>query len=358
MFVLDSHCDTPSQIMRLRDISADNSYAHVDLPKIRRGRVDGVFFALYVPASMDEDPEAARAYAYKLLEGVHASLAGDSGATITTSVQQALDNQAQGLVSIFIGLENGAAIGNSLEELRNFYNAGVRYVTLCHSGNNQICDSCAPKEKRWNGLSPFGKEVVAEMNRLGMLIDVSHISDEAFYDVISLSTKPVVATHSCCRFLADHPRNLTDDMIKKIASAGGVIQVNFYPLFLDTEFRKILDDSGIMERGEAVEREFIADPADEQKRSAWHEVQDELNALKRPSFRKIVDHIDHIVQLVGIDYVGFGSDFDGIEVTPEGLEDISMFPLVMEEMRARGYSESDIEKVASGNFFRVMNACQ
>ena len=358
MFVLDSHCDTPSQILRLRDISIDNDYAQVDIPKLKRGGVDGVFFALYIPSSMDTDPDAARAYAYRMLDGVRNSLDNNPYAVITTSVQQALENQSKGLLSIFIGLENGAAIGDSLDELRRFYAAGVRYVTLCHTGNNQICDSCAQKSGRWNGLSSFGKEVIAEMNRLGMLIDVSHISDAAFYDVINLSTKPVVATHSCCRALADHPRNLTDDMIRKIAAGGGVVQVNFYPVFIDDRFRHILNDSGIMERGEMIESEFIADPANPLKRSAWNAVQDELNALERPSYKRIVDHIDHIVRLVGIDYVGLGSDFDGIEVTPDGMEDISRFSRVLDEMRARGYSESDIEKVASGNFFRVMLACQ
>lgn len=358
MFVLDSHCDTPSQILRLRDISVDNPYAHVDIPKIRRGGVDGIFFALYVPAAMDADPEAARAYAYRMLDSVKASLARNSEAVLTTSVRQAMKNKDQGRISVFIGLENGSAIGESLDELSRFYEAGVRYVTLCHSGDNQICDSCASKVKRWNGLSPFGRQVVAQMNSLGMLIDVSHISDEAFYDVVSLSTKPVVATHSCCRALADHPRNMTDDMIRKIAASGGVVQVNFYPLFLETGFKDVLNASGIMERGEQVEREFIADPADSQKRAAWNAVQDGLNALKRPSYRRIVDHIDHIVGLVGIDHAGLGSDFDGIEVTPDGMEDISKFSLVFDEMRARGYSETDIEKVASGNFFRVMQACQ
>ncbi len=356
MFVLDSHCDTPSQILRLRDISVDNPYAHVDIPKLRKGGVDGVFFALYVPAAMDNDPDAARAYAYRMLEGVRNTLENNPDAVITTSVQQAQENKSKGLLSVFIGLENGSAIGDSLEELRRFYAAGVRYVTLCHSGNNQICDSCAAKIKQWNGLSPFGKKVIVEMNRLGMLIDVSHISDEAFYDVVNLSCKPVVATHSCCRALADHPRNLTDDMIRKIAATGGVVQVNFYPLFLDSGFRYILDASGIMERGESVESEFIADPSDSRKRAAWNAVQDELKSLKRPSYKRIVDHIDHIVRLVGIDYVGLGSDFDGIEVTPDGMEDISKFSRVFDEMRARGYTESEIEKVASGNFFRVMQA--
>ena len=356
MFVLDSHCDTPSQILRLRDISIDNPYAHVDIPKLRKGGVDGVFFALYVPASMDSDPDGARAYAYRMLEGVCASLKNSTDAVMTTSVSQALENKAKGKISVFLGLENGSAIGDSLDELRRFHEAGVRYVTLCHSGNNQICDSCAPKIKRWNGLSPFGKELVVQMNRLGMLIDVSHISDEAFYDVIRLSTRPVVATHSCCRALADHPRNLTDDMIRKLAGTGGVIQVNFYPLFLDSGFSAVLNDSGIMERGEAIESEFIKDPSDPVKRAAWNAVQDELMALPRPSYKRIADHIDHAVSLVGTDHVGLGSDFDGIEVTPSGLEDISMMPVLFDELRYRGYSESDIEKIAGTNFLRVLGA--
>ena len=237
-----------------------------------------------------------------------------------------------------------------------FYDKGVRYITLCHSLDNQICDSCATKVKTWHGLSPFGKEVVMEMNRLGMLIDVSHVSDETFYDVLKFSVKPVVATHSCCRALADHPRNLTDEMIRDLAAAGGVVQINFYPLFLDADFSKVLTESGIAERGESIESEFIKDPSNSAKKEAWNRVQDELIALKRPSYKLIADHIDHVVDLVGIDHVGLGSDYDGIEVTPEGMEDISMMPKLFEELRSRGYSEADLEKIASGNFFRVMNA--
>lgn len=357
MFVLDSHCDTPSQILRLRDISRDNDHSHVDIPKLRRGGVDGVFFALYVPASLDDDPEAARRYAFRLLEGVRHSLSEDSGAVLTLTQEQALKNKSESLISVFLGLENGSPLRDA-EDLRDFYMAGVRYVTLCHTGNNQLCDSCATSVKRWNGLSPFGKEMLSEMNRIGMIADVSHISDDAFYDVVELSSKPVVATHSCCRALSDHPRNLTDDMIRCIAAKGGVVQVNFYPVFLDSDFRHTLDASGLLERGESVECEFIADPSDSQKRDAWNTVLDELEALERPSFKRIVDHIDHIVDLVGIDYAGIGSDYDGIAVTPCGIEDISRMHLVFDEMRARGYSESEIGKVASGNFFRVMNACQ
>jgi membrane dipeptidase len=214
-------------------------------------------------------------------------------------------------------LENGSPIGDSIDNIKWFYDKGIRYITLCHSSDNQICDSCASAEKTWGGLSPFGKEVVAEMNRLGILVDVSHVSDDTFYDVLKYSSRPVVATHSCCRAICGHPRNMTDDMIKALADAGGVIQINFYPFFLDPEFTDI--DSSI-----------------------------------RPSYKKVADHIDHVVNLVGIDHVGIGSDFDGIEVTPEGMDDISMMPVLFEELKDRGYSDSDLEKLAGENFFRVL----
>ena len=351
MFVLDSHCDTPSQILRLRNLSMDNDHAHVDFPKLKLGKVDGAFFALYVPASKKADE--AFEYACRLLEGLEGSVAENKDkASFAFSAEKALDNKDKGLFSVFIGLENGSPIDDDINRLKYFYDKGVRYVTLCHSSNNQICDSCAPKDKTWGGLSPFGKEVVAEMNRLGMLVDVSHVSDETFYDVLKYSTKPVVATHSCCRALCSHPRNMTDDMICALAEKGGVIQINFYPVFLDPSFAGKMSE--IAEKGERIEAEFIADPADPEKRAAWNRIQDELMALERPSYKLIADHIDHVVSLVGIDHVGIGSDFDGIEVTPDGLEDISMMPKLFDELRARGYSEADIEKIAGGNFFRIL----
>lgn len=353
MFILDSHCDTPSQILRLRDLSVDNEYSHVDFPKLKRGGVDGAFFALYVPASLDT--EEAYAYSQRLLDAVHSTINQNPAAVrLAVSEQEAKKNQAEGIFSMFLGLENGSPVGGSMDRLHAFYDAGVRYMTLCHSRDNQICDSCASVSGRWGGLSPFGKEVIAEMNRIGMLVDVSHISDAAFYDVIRCSRKPVVATHSCCRALSDHPRNMTDDMIRALASEGGVIQINFYPLFLDVDFRNILSASGIMDYGEAVEEEFIKDPSDPDKRAAWNEVQKALNELQRPSFKLIADHIDHVVSLVGIEHVGIGSDYDGIEVTPDGMEDISMMPRIFDELRSRGYSEADLAKIASENFFRIL----
>lgn len=353
MFLLDSHCDTPSQILRLRDLAVDNHHAHVDFPKLRKGGVDGAFFALYTPASLSETESYL--YASRLLSGVNRVLKFHSDkARLATCRSDAYANKEQGLFSVFLGLENGAALGNSLERIEAFYDAGVRYITLCHSKDNQICDSCSEGKSR-KGLSPFGKNVIRMMNKLGMLVDVSHISDAAFYDVLETSYYPVVATHSCCRALSDHPRNMTDHMIRTLAEAGGVIQINFYPLFLDVRFRKVLEDSGIMSEGERIENEFIADPSNPERRAAWNKVQDALTALPRPSFRLIADHIDHVVSLVGIDHVGIGSDFDGIEVAPSGLENISMMPVLFEELRQRGYKESDLEKIASGNFFRVLH---
>ena len=353
MFVLDSHCDTPSQILRLRDLSIDNEYSHVDFPKLKRGGVDGAFFALYVPASLAT--EEAYAYSQRLLDAVHSTITQNPAAVrLTVSEPEAKNNKSEGVFSMFLGLENGSPVGKSMDRLHEFYDAGVRYMTLCHSRDNQICDSCASASGKWGGLSPFGKEVIAEMNRIGMLVDVSHISDAAFYDVIRCSQRPVVATHSCCRALSDHPRNMTDDMIRALASEGGVIQINFYPLFLDVNFRNTLSASGIMDYGEAVEEAFIKDPADPSKRAAWNEVQKALTELQRPSFKLIADHIDHAVSLVGIDHVGLGSDYDGIEVTPDGMEDISMMPRIFDELRSRGYTESDLSKIASENFFRIL----
>ena len=319
MFLLDSHCDTPGQILRGRDMAVDNAGAHVDFPKLFRGGVDAAFFALYVPAELDED--SAYRHALDLHDAVADVIAANSDKTaLTLTREQAYENKANGLFSVFLGLENGSPIGRSLEKLEYFYNSGVRYMTLCHSADNEICDSCASSVKRWHGLSPFGREVVTRMNELGMLIDVSHISDEAFYDVLECSSKPVVATHSCCRTLADHPRNMTDDMIRALASRGGVIQINFYPVFLDDSIKE-----------------------------------SDMYTAALPSYSRIADHIDHVVSLVGVDHVGIGSDFDGIDVAPQGLEDISMMPVLFDELRTRGYTERDLEKIASENFFNAFS---
>ena len=312
MFVLDSHCDTPTQMMRGLDVGKDNGWGHVDIGKLKEGGVDASFFALYTSAEMA--PDTATRYTLEMLGRIYDALDiyKDSIALALTP-EDALRNKEKGLVSIFIGMENGSPIQKSLSLLRMYHRMGVRYMTLTHNGDNEIADSAA-EGRRWHGLSPFGREVVAEMNRLGMIVDIAHVSDETFYDVIGCTKSPIVSTHSCCRALAGHRRNMTDDMLRALAANGGVMQVNFYPAFLSDNYEN-----------------------------------------KLPTVTDIADHIDHAVMVAGIDHVGVGTDYDGIEITPEGMEDISKLPKLFDELTKRGYSENQIEKIAGGNFLRVFN---
>jgi microsomal dipeptidase-like Zn-dependent dipeptidase len=309
MFVLDSHCDTPTQIFRGRDLAKDNEAAHVDFPKIKRGGVDGAFFALYIPADMEGD--AALEHAEKLYACVMDTLAANADkAVLTMTQEQAYANKSNGLFSVFLGLENGSPIGKSLDRLREFYAKGVRYMTLCHTKDNEICDSCASAVKTWHGLSPFGKEVVAEMNRLGMLIDVSHASTSTLYDIIKLSKAPIFASHSSVRAIKDHPRNLTDQEIKDIAATGGVIQI-------------------------ATGRWCLTNvPKSETK------------------IVHLADHIDHIKNLVGPEHIGLGTDFDGGGGMVDFQDCSKMKDLTVELLR-RGYTEKELEMFWGGNFMRV-----
>ena len=351
MIVLDAHCDAPSQMLRLRDYSLDNEFAQVDFPKMRRGGVDASFFALYIPASLKGE-EATR-YAFRLLDAVDAQMGRNTDvvayARCASSVRR---NRAAGLSSVLLGLENASAIGESFELLKEFKKRGVRYITLTHSADNQVCDSCTG-DQHWGGLSPFGKSLIPEMNRMRIMIDLAHCSDATMKDTLELSTRPVAYTHGCCRALASHKRNISDEMMQGIAAGGGVVCISIYPCFLDDGFVAQYEASGLKEKL-GVEDEFIADPANPAKRKAWEELQRELQKLSRPGVGRVVDHIEYAVQKVGMEHVGIGTDYDGIELTASGLEDISHFPLLWEEMRRRGFSKNDISKVAGGNLLRVM----
>lgn len=319
MFLLDSHCDTPTQLYRTRDLCLNVGEGHVDFKRLRAGGVDAPFFAIYIPKEMDSDE--AFEYAGKLISCTKKYVEENSEiACLATNAEQALENKQKGLISVFLGLENASPIGTDMGRLEWFYNQGVRYITLCHNADNMVCDSAAQASTH-HGLSGFGRELVARMNEMGMIIDCAHISDESFWDLIKYSTKPFVSTHSCCRALAGHRRNMTDEMIKALAQKGGVIQINFYPVFLDSTYNE-----------------------------------EDLSA-PRPSYTLVADHIDHVVKLVGIDHVGIGSDFDGIDVTPDGLEDVSKIGVVFDELRRRGYSSEELQKIAGGNFMRVMRLC-
>jgi membrane dipeptidase len=352
MPVFDSHVDTPSQLLRLRDLGIDNRYGHVDFPKLRRGGVGGCFFALYTPAEMA--PDSATRYALEMVSAVYDAVDANSDyAALAFSPEDAEENLRKGLISVFLGMENGSPIQESLPMLRTFYRLGVSYLTLTHNGDNAIADSAA-EGKRWHGLSPFGRTVVREMNALGMMVDLSHASDETFWDCIDFSVAPVVATHSCCRALCAHRRNLSDDMLKALAEKDGYVGINFYPAFLSDRFLSDPKDAELFDEGEKAEAAFIEDPSDPVRIRSWEEMQDRLAGLWRPGVREIVDHIDHAVTIAGIDHVGIGSDFDGILVPPEGLENVSRIGGIFEEMKRRGYSDQDIRKVSGENLLAVM----
>ena len=352
--------DTPSQLIRLRNLEIDNPLAHVDFPKMRAGKVDGAFFALYTPAEMA--PDAATRYAMEMISAVYdVADANPDVAAVTFTPEEAAQNRKEGIISLFMGMENGSPIQESLPLLRTFYRLGVSYLTLTHNGDNAIADSAA-EGKRWGGLSPFGRQVVAEMNALGMMIDLSHTSDETFWDCIRLSESPVVATHSCCRALCSHRRNLTDEMLQALGESDGYVGINFYPAFLSDDFGKDPADAALLDEADAEETAFNRNPADPSLAEAWHRMQDRLKELPRPGVKEIVDHVDHAVRLAGIDHVGLGSDYDGILVAPKGMDDVSRIGCVAREMARRGYSSKDIEKVTGKNlmdvFRRVIKAAE
>ena len=352
MHIFDSHVDTPSQLIRLRNLGIDNRYGHVDFPKLKRGGVDGSFFALYTPAGMA--PDAATRYALEMVAAVYDCVDENPDyAALAFSPDDALENSRSGLISIFMGMENGSPIQQSLSLLRTFYRLGVSYLTLTHNGDNAIADSAA-EGTHWHGLSPFGRQVVAEMNELGMMVDLSHASDETFWDVLRVSSAPVVATHSCCRALCNHRRNLTDEMLKALGENGGYVGVNFYPAFLSGKFLSDPADAALFDEAEKVEAAFIEDPSDVTRVRAWNEMQDRLETIWRPGVKEVVDHIDHAVEMAGIVHVGIGSDFDGISVPPKGLENVSLIGCVFDEMRRRGYDKESVEKVAGDNLLAVM----
>ena len=369
MFVLDSHCDTPSQLVRLRDLALDNDHAQLDFPKMRRGGVDGAFFALYTSNSLSV--EQGREKVEEMLRAVDACLqANRLTAALAVTPEEALANQKAGLLTVFLGLENGQPIGDDLSMLDYYHKRGIRYVTLTHGNHNQICDSCTPKEARWagsesvsfgasgsggrrkGGVSPFGETVIGRMNELGLLVDVSHTSAATTAAALDISSKPIIASHSSCQALCAHPRNLSDELIRRIADKGGVVQIAFYPEFLDLNFSQMIRGSGLYDWASDIEDEFIADPADPAKRSAWYAAMDRLQTLERPSWTRIVDHIEHAITVGGIECVGIGSDFDGICVAPEGMEDCSRMGRIFDELSRRGWSASDIEKIAGDNFLR------
>lgn len=354
LLVVDTHIDLPYRLRDKKEDPTTRTGGDFDLPRARAGGLDVAFLSIYIPASYQASG-GARALADELIDGVEALVqASPQSWALAPSAAAVAENRRTGRISFALGMENGAAIENDLANVAHFFERGIRYVTLTHGEDNQICDSSysKPESRTWHGLSPFGREVVAEMNRLGILVDLSHVSDEAFDQAIALTVAPPIASHSSCRFFTPgFERNLDDDRIRALAAKGGVIQINFGSSFL-TSAANAYSDAFWNARTEFVAQGKYAEHAPEVE--AWEKAYAEKHPLPRATLDDVVAHIEHVVELVGVDHVGLGSDFDGVgDSLPTGLQDVSMYPNLFAKLLARGWSEENLAKLAGGNLMRV-----
>ncbi len=360
---IDTHSDTPMRFVRSGgfDPGVRSDKGCVDFPRMKEGRLDAEFFAIFLGQG-PRTPEAfekEHSNTLATFDSIYANLARNSDqAGIALTPDDALRHKADGKVAIFIGIENGYPVGTDLGRIKQYYDLGARYITLCHSSNNDICDSSTDKAgPEHNGLSAFGEEVVAEMNRVGMLIDVSHASDESFYDILAVSKAPVIASHSSCRALCESPRNLDDDMLQALRKNGGVIQI----CILSDYLRQPEPNPVYEEKRKELRDKWMAmgpDLTAEQQEQRWIEFSElRKQYIKLATVEDAVNHIQHVVDVIGIEYVGIGSDFDG----GGGLEDcsdVSMMKNITKELIRRGYSRDDIARIWGGNFMRVMREAQ
>ena len=349
--IVDTHLDVPYRLKKkMEDISRRTAGGNFDYVRAIEGGLDVAFMAVYVPAEYEG---TGNAYAFAdetidMIEGL--ARTWPDKFSLAASVADVKKQFGHDKVSLAMGIENGTCIEGNLANLKHFYDRGIRYITLAHSKANHICDSSFDPERKWNGLSPFGVKVVSEMNRLGMMIDVSHVSDETFYQIIELSKAPVVATHSACRhFTPGYERNMSDEMIKLLAKKGGVIQMNFGSMFID---RKVNREAADLMK--SMNDYIEANNLKGQEKEDYIEKFKREHPLRRVHVSDVAVHIEHVIELVGIDYVGLGSDFDGVgDNLPEGLEDASCYPNLIYELLKKGRSEEDIKKICSDNFLRV-----
>jgi len=349
--ITDGHVDIPYRLKaKWEDISVRTEEGDFDYERAKEGGLDAPFMSIYIPS--DRENNGAKLLADSLIDMVEGIVTDHPDKfALAYNVLQVEQNFHNGLISLPMGMENGSPVEGDLENLTHFFNRGIRYITLTHARDNHISDSSYDTTRTWNGLSPFGEEVVAEMNRMGIMVDISHVTDSAFYDVMEITKAPAIASHSSCRaFTPGFERNMSDDMIKRLGENGGIIQINYGSEFLDSVSNKIgaknrahiaqwLKDNNLREQDEEA-REYI------KQYSRQHPVYTDVSV--------VVDHIDHVKKLAGIDHVAFGSDFDGVgDSLPEGLKDVSFYPNLIYHMLKRGYTEEEIEKVCYKNQFRV-----
>lgn len=357
--VIDTHLDAPDQLAtKWADVAVQGATDHFDIPRARAGGLTAPFFSIYVAASYADHGAAHRAL--ELIDITRRVVDGHpKDMTLAVSPADIRAAKKAGKIAVLMGIEGGHAIEDSLGVLREMYRAGVRYMTLTHTNTNHWADSSGPfyepdfdpkKSAVHNGLSEFGKSVVKEMNRLGMIVDISHVSDATIHDVLAISRSPVMASHSSCRALANMPRNLTDDQIKQIAAKGGVVMINVGSAFLDQTAYDAFTAQLAKVKPEylRLKAAYAKDPA--RLRTELQALSKKQPALPRADWTKVVEHIEHVMTVGGEDAVGIGDDFDGIQDTPIGFEDVSMYPKLSEELLRRGHSEAQVKKVLGENF--------
>jgi Zn-dependent dipeptidase, microsomal dipeptidase homolog len=348
---IDTHIDTAQRVLiEGVDLTQRLKDGQVDIPRLREGGMNAPFFALWVP-TFYKGSEAIRR-TLELRDAMQ-TLFDKHPEQIELAVSAAdIERIAKsGKIAAVLSLEGGHQIADDLAVLRMYQRLGIRAMTLTHFRNNNWADSSTDKPQH-NGLTDFGRQVVREMNRIGMIVDISHVSDKTFYDAVTVSTKPLLATHSSCRALNDMPRNMTDDMLRALAHNGGVISINFYPGFISPKDAQAARAN--ITKQASREPDLTGAPLDEFARKNHYEEFKMKPALA--TIDDVVAHIDHAVKIAGIDHVGIGSDFDGIEKVPHGLEDISKMPNLVAALKQKGYSDADIQKIWSGNVLRLIRA--
>jgi membrane dipeptidase len=357
ILTVDTHCDTPMEFSTPGfDLGVRHDEGCVDFPRMIEGGLHAEFFAVFTGQGPRNDSTYKKVYlkALEIFDAIHKNVEKNSKmAELAFTANDAYRIKKAGKIAVFIGLENGYPIGKEISKVRQFYNLGARYITLSHTKNNDICDSSTdPNGPENDGLSPFGVQVVKEMNHMGMMVDISHISDKSFYDVLKISTAPVIASHSSCRALCGSPRNLTDDMLLALKENGGVIQICILSNYLKTPEPNSEMDAKLKELQDKY-GDINALPEDSKKvmRTKYRVIQKRYEIPA--TVKDVVDHIDHAVQVIGIDYVGIGTDFDGGGGV-EGCRNASEMKNITIELLRRGYSKADITKIWGGNVMRVL----
>jgi membrane dipeptidase len=354
--VVDSHDDTTQRLVfdKTFDIAARNPNGNVDIPRLREGGLDALFFSIWVPSDTTGPPAVKRAMDQidAVREAVRKHPKHLMLATTAADIRRAV---AERKIAALMGMEGGHMIDDDLGLLRNYAALGVRYLTLTHFRNNNWADSSTDKPAH-NGLTGFGKDVVRELNRIGVMVDISHVADKTFYDALQVTTAPVIASHSSCRAIANHPRNMSDDMLRALAKNGGVVMINYHAGFLSEEFRIASEkrSGDIVAAMEAMSKKCGGNEACSTMEGERidHEAM-ATGELPKVTWEKIIEHIVHAVDVAGIDHVGLGSDFDGATM-PLGMEDASKLPKITDALLEKGYSDANVQKILGGNILRVM----